>query len=123
LERDLTGSGPRVRTGRPTRLEPYKLIITTRLGTYPLSAVRLFKEIRAAGYPGGITQLRNYVAQVRPRPEPEPVIRFETPPGQQAQVDFAECHSPWGKRFASSWSSATPGSSGSASIPARRWPR
>ena len=100
LERDLTGGGPRVRTARPTRLEPYKPIITTRLGTYPeLSAVRLFEEIRAAGYPGGITQLRDYVAQVRPRPEPEPVIRFETPPGQQAQVDFAECHFPWGKRF------------------------
>jgi len=28
------------------------------------------------------------------------VIRFETPPGLQAQVDFAEFHLPWGKRFA-----------------------
>ena len=56
LERDLTGSGPRVRATRPTQLEPYQSIITTRLGTYPeLSAVRLFEEIRAAGYPGGIT--------------------------------------------------------------------
>ncbi len=101
LERDLTGSGPRVRATRPTQLTPYQSIITTRLATYPaLSAVRLFEEIRAAGYPGGITQLRDYVAQVRPRLEPEPVVRFETPPGHQAQVDFAECHFPWGKRFA-----------------------
>lgn len=101
LERDLTGSGPRVRAGRRTRLEPYKPIITTRLDTYPaLSAVRLFEEIRAAGYPGGITQLRDYVAQVRPRPEPEPVVRFETPPGHQAQVDFAKSRFPWGTRFA-----------------------
>jgi transposase len=28
------------------------------------------------------------------------VVRFETPPGLQAQVDFAEFHLPWGKRFA-----------------------
>lgn len=54
LERDLSGIGPRVRAGRPTRLEPYKPIITTRLTTYPaLSAVRLFEEVRAAGYAGG----------------------------------------------------------------------
>ncbi len=100
LERDLVGCGPRVRAGRPTRLAPYQAIITTRLETYPeLSAVRLFEEVRAAGYPGGITQLRDYVAAVRPRPEPEPVVRFETPPGRQAQVDFAECRFPWGKRF------------------------
>jgi transposase len=101
LERDLTGSGPRIRVTRSTQLEPYRPIITTRLGTYPeLSAVRLFEEVRAAGYPGGITQLRDYVAQVRPRPEPEPLIRFETPPGHQAQVDFATCRFPWGTRFA-----------------------
>jgi len=101
LERDLSGSGPRLRAPRLTQLEPYKPIIRTRLATYPeLSAVRLFEEVRAAGYRGGITQLRDYVAQVRPRPEPDPVVRFETPPGHQAQVDFAECRFPWGKRFA-----------------------
>ena len=100
LERDLTGSGPRVRRRRPTKLAPYAPIITTRLATYPeLSAVRLFEEIRAAGYAGGITQLRDYVAQARPRPDPEPVVRFETTPGHQAQVDFADFRFPWGKRF------------------------
>ncbi|WP_440996274.1 helix-turn-helix domain-containing protein [Arhodomonas sp. SL1] len=31
---------------------------------------------------------------------PEPVIRFETLPGQQGQVDFAEFRLPWGKRYA-----------------------
>ena len=101
LERDLTSGGLRARAGRPTKLAPYTPIITTRLATYPeLSAVRLFEEVRAAGYRGGVTQLRDYVARVRPRPEPEPVVRFETAPGQQAQVDFAECRFPWGKRCA-----------------------
>jgi len=101
LERDLGGTAARVRLGRPVRLEPYKPIIETRLATYPeLSAVRLFDEVRAAGYAGGITQLRDFVARVRPRPELEPVVRFETAPGLQAQVDFAEFRFPWGKRYA-----------------------
>ena len=38
--------------------------------------------------------------EVRPRPPEEPVQRFETPPGHQAQVDFAEFRLPWGKRYA-----------------------
>ena len=79
----------------------FKPLIQVRLRTYPaLSAVRLFQECRADGYPGGITQLRDYVARIRPRPEPEPVVRFETPPGLQAQFDFAEIKFPWGKRWA-----------------------
>lgn len=96
---DLAATAPRTRAGRPTKLAPYPPIIHERLTVYPeLSAVRLFEEIRAAGYGGGITQLRDYVARVRPRPEPEPVVRFETPPGLQAQVDFADVRLPWGKR-------------------------
>jgi transposase len=44
--------------------------------------------------------LKEYVRWVRPAPPADPVVRFETPPGQQAQVDFAEFHLPWGKRYA-----------------------
>jgi transposase len=89
------------RKPRPTKLDPYKAIIDERLGTYPeLSAVRLFDEVRAAGYPGGLTQLKLYVAQVRPKAPAEPVVRFETDPGEQAQADFAEFSFPWGKRYA-----------------------
>ena len=101
LTRDLAAAPPRQYPPRPTQLAPYHAIITARLATYgELSAVRLFEEVRAAGYPGGITQLRDYVARVRPRPAPAPVVRFETAPGHQAQVDFAEFRLPWGKRYA-----------------------
>ena len=62
--------------------------------------MRLFEEIRATGYTGGYTQLKAYVRTVRPRPEPEPVQRFETPAGKQAQVDFARFTFPWGIRYA-----------------------
>jgi transposase len=85
---------------RPTRLDPYKAIIRERLETYPeLSAVRLFEEVKSAGYEGSLTQLKAYVRRVRPTPSVDPVVRFETPPGKQAQVDFAEFRFPWGKRF------------------------
>ena len=101
LTRDIDTAPPRQYPPRRTQLDPFTAIIAARLATYPeLSAVRLFEEVRAAGYPGGITQVREYVARVRPRPEPEPVVRFETAPGHQAQVDFAEFRLPWGKRYA-----------------------
>jgi len=98
---DRETEGPVRYPPRPTKLDSYQDIITERLDTYPeLTAVRLFEEVKAAGYPGSLTQLKVFVRQVRPQPEPEPVVRFETPPGKQAQVDFAEVRLPWGKRFA-----------------------
>jgi transposase len=91
----------RPKAPRRTKLEAYPAIIRERLATYPeLSATRLFDEVRAAGYGGGVTQVRDYVARIRPKPEPAPVVRFETPPAHQAQVDFAEFRFPWGKRYA-----------------------
>lgn len=90
-----------VRKSRPSKLEPFKPIIEARLERYPeLTTVRLFDEIRSAGYAGGLTQVKLYVIKVRPRPAPEPLVRFETEPGHQAQVDFAEFTFPWGKRYA-----------------------
>jgi transposase len=103
LDRDLDATpvqyGPRPLV--PTKLEAYKPIIEARLAAYPeLSAVRLLDEIQAAGYAGGYTQLKAFVRRVRPTPPPEPVVRFETPPGRQAQVDFARFRLPWGIRYA-----------------------
>jgi transposase len=102
LERDLDAEPVRYkrRPPAPHKLDPYKPMILARLAAYPkLSAIRLFEEVRAAGYPGGYTRLKDYVREVRPRPLPEPVVRFETPPAQQAQVDFAQVRLPWGVRY------------------------
>jgi transposase len=102
LDRDLDEPPPpRTAAPRPTKLDAFKPLIATRLDTHAeLSAVRLFAEARAAGYTGGLAQLKAYVATVRPRPEPEPVQRFETTPGHQAQVDFARFQFPFGVRYA-----------------------
>lgn len=103
LDRDLETTAVRYGPRRPvpTKLDAYKAILETRLAAYPaLSAVRLLAEIRAAGYDGSYTQLKAFVRQVRPTPPPEPVIRFETPAGRQAQVDFARFSFAWGVRYA-----------------------
>ena len=103
LDRELDNQVVRYGPRRPmaTKLDPYRGIIDERLAEFEeLTAVRLFDEVQAAGYPGGYTQVKEYVRRVRPTPEPEPVQRFETPPGRQGQVDFAEFRLPWGKRYA-----------------------
>ena len=103
LNRDLDNAAVQY-TPRPTvacKIDGFRPMIETRLAEFPrLTATRLFEEIRAAGYAGGYTQVKEYVRQARPVPAPDPVVRFETPPGHQAQVDFAEFRLPWGKRFA-----------------------
>ena len=103
LDRDLDNA-PVQYTPRPAvecKIDAFRPIIDSRLAEFPkLTATRLFDEIRSAGYAGGYTQVKEYVRQVRPAPLPDPVVRFETPPGHQAQVDFAEFRLPWGKRYA-----------------------
>ena len=82
--------GPR-QAGRPSKLAPYIDYLRERVTTFPeLSAVRLHREIRERGYTGAYTAVKRFVAAVRPDRGPKPFeVRFETPAGQQAQVDFA----------------------------------
>ena len=84
LERDLDREPVCYRPRPPVRrkIDPYRALIVARLEEFPrLSAVRLFEEIRAAGYSGGYTRVKEFVRRVRPRAPEEPVVRFETPPG------------------------------------------
>ncbi len=53
------------------------------------SVDRLLREIREHGYGGGYTAVTDFLRDVRPSPTPAFEVRFETPPGEQAQVDFA----------------------------------
>ena len=103
LDRNLS-AGARGYAPRPPvthKLDPYKAIIDTRLDAFPkLSAQRLFDEVRAAGYPGGYSRVRDYVGAVRPGEPVEVSVRFETPAGRQGQVDFGTFTLPWGRRHA-----------------------
>jgi transposase len=81
--------GPRA--PRPRLIDPYVSYLRERLKACPqLSAMRLMREIKAQGYTGGRSAVTDFVAAVRP-PEPRGFEhRFETPPGRQGQVDFAQ---------------------------------
>ena len=54
-----------------------------------LNGSRLLREIKELGYAGGYTTLKSYLCEIRPAALPPFERRFETPPGKQAQVDFA----------------------------------
>ncbi len=79
------------RSPRLTLVTPFEDYLRERLDQWPeLSAARLLREIRQLGYGGGKTVLGDFLRQVRP-PVPKAFeVRFETPAGHQAQVDFAE---------------------------------
>jgi transposase len=66
--------------------EPYEWYLHDRVQAFPdPSGARLLCEIREMGYAGSSTA----VADVPPR-QTQSERRFESPPGRQAQVDFAE---------------------------------
>ncbi len=81
--------GPRVK--RPSKLDPFKSYIRRRLSDSAprrLPATVLLRELRERGYDGGISILKGWLAKQRPAVIEPPVIRFETEPAHQAQIDW-----------------------------------
>ena len=77
---------------RPEKLDPFKGYIAERMQAAApdlILAAVLLREIQARGYDGGYTRLKVFVRGLRPAPKPDPVVRFQTEPGQQMQADWA----------------------------------
>src|SRR5437764_6640206 len=80
------------RPSRQTKLDPFKGSIIERLRAaaperFPASV--LLMELRERGYSGGYTMLKVLMTSLRSKAALAPVIRFETGPGEQMQVDWA----------------------------------
>ncbi|MBW2605822.1 MAG: IS21 family transposase [Deltaproteobacteria bacterium] len=75
---------------RKSKLDVYRPLLKELLETYPdITGVRMYEELVADGFKGGKTILTDYLRKIRPRPKKDPVVRFETEPGKQGQMDWS----------------------------------
>lgn len=75
-----------------SKLSDYKNYLMERQKyAYPerIPGTVLYREILAKGYQGKLSILREFLHKIRFE-EKEEIVRYETPPGKQMQVDWAE---------------------------------
>jgi transposase len=88
--RDEAAKRYRQRAPRACKLDEFKAYLAERVKQASprwIPATVLLREIQERGYSGGISQLKEWLAPLKGH-EAEPIVRFETPPGQQMQADF-----------------------------------
>lgn len=79
------------RSPKPTKLDDYRAYLDSRVeAARPdwIPATVLFDEIVALGYSGCLTSVRDYLRTLKPKAKIDPLVRFETAPGHQMQVDW-----------------------------------
>jgi len=80
-------SDPTASTGPASDCEPFREQIVAKLES-GLSATRIHQDLsEEPGFSASYYSVRRFVARLR-RKSPLPVRRLETPPGEEAQVDF-----------------------------------
>lgn len=75
---------------RPSAIDPYLPFIQERSPQVDFNAYRIFGELKAKGYAGGYSLVKVAVRPLRESAIRAAAItmRFETPPGRQAQMDW-----------------------------------
>jgi transposase len=91
IRKGLVAPQYKPRAPRLTVVQPFESYLHERVSAWPeLTGARLLREIRELGYRGGKTALNDFLREIRPEKPTAFEVRFETPAGRQAQVDFAE---------------------------------
>lgn len=81
---------PPAKTRQPKarKIDPFVSYLEERIEQGVLNAEKLYQEIRPRGYTGKARMVRQFVQSRRAAKQPAATVRFETEPGQQAQVDW-----------------------------------
>jgi transposase len=79
------------RKSRGSKLDPFKPFLQERLQEGIYNCEVLFELLQEKGYTGGRTILKDYVKDFRPPRQVPAVLRYETKPGEYAQVDWGLC--------------------------------
>ena len=75
---------------RPSLLDAYETAMQDLVSRYPeITITRMLEELRSQGFSGGYTIVRDRMKELRPGVVRPPVVRFETGPGAQAQMDYS----------------------------------
>ncbi|HLN60907.1 MAG TPA: IS21 family transposase [Symbiobacteriaceae bacterium] len=74
----------------PSKLDPYKSFILEQMRKGVTNAAKMLRMLQQRGFDGKERIVRAFMAPYRPMAETSATVRFETEPGQQAQVDWAE---------------------------------
>jgi len=72
-------------------LAPFLGFIRERLAAVGYCARSIFEELQGRGYEGSYDAVKRLVSPLRKEAFPDATVRFETPPGRQAQVDWGQC--------------------------------
>ena len=75
---------------RTSKLEAYKGLIEGWLSQQDYQASRIYELLCAQGFQGSERLVRYYVSKLKAKRDSVAYVRFETLPGQQAQVDFGD---------------------------------
>jgi transposase len=78
-----------VRQARASKLDAFRPVIKKLVCEDGLTAVLVLKQVRALGYDGGYSVLKDLVRTLRPKAVRRAHLRFETEPGEQGQVDLS----------------------------------
>jgi transposase len=75
---------------RQSKIDPYKPLIEGWLSQEDYQSSRIYELLICEGFDGSYDVVQRHVKTIKEKRDRAAYIRFETMPGQQAQVDFAD---------------------------------